>query len=227
MQVSSILFILIFFVLQILYAVETNKISIPTVKMNAVMVNILSQYPDYDIIIHYDNTTIKDIYVFIEEIESFLQAILLLNYDRKNKFGRPVGYKFLNVVFLTNMFRFKQFSNILFNLEFNDIILLLSQETIPKEIEENQNIKTRHFWQQRGFERAGSTFMLDLTTNDLYYECFYCGHLNGILTKISNEEKIPHIRKYKNDFTNFHGQVFKIGYMTYLPFFWCGYVLTH
>nr|XP_015834218.1 PREDICTED: uncharacterized protein LOC107397694 [Tribolium castaneum] len=164
---------------------------------------ILEQFPDYDLILHFDNTTVTSLdSIFTQRV------VKLINYDLKNYeklLNRPKGYKYLNLVLLSNSHEFKTYSSKVYNFQRYDFVVFVTRE-----------IQGDKVWTISGLERAAATLIYTNLDKRLFHCCYYCGNETGVL----KETKIFNLNQLLNNYSNFNGHVFKIAYANYRPFFW-------
>lgn len=178
---------------------------------------ILKQFNNYGIIFHYDNETASEL---ISLFTGFNETVYLVNYDKHNaNLIRPNDFRYVNMVYLSNPMEFVRFSDVDYNLEPTDIIIIFLNTFMD-------NLKQLRRYLKRllkigGLHRAGALFFYDLSTKSLLNSCFYCGNQTESLNLITNNENLPDLTKYVNDFHNFRGHLFHIGYTNFPPFFTC------
>lgn len=189
---------------------STNKFNLTTLndQNDNVIPFIINNYKNYFLIVHYDNDTRDNLDDFIKTLNS--NCKLLLNYDDGDfKLRRPLGYSFVNLVYLNDSNRFERFSKIYFNLEFNDVIIIFDN---------NANNFNKNLI---GLNRAGSLILYNKFIKKLATIKYYFGIENGTLIEIKYDDKLPNMRRYLNKFDDFNGHRFNVGFAIYRPFVWC------
>ncbi|KAF5299420.1 hypothetical protein FQA39_LY11566 [Lamprigera yunnana] len=180
-----------------------GQLTVPFMEADLNVLKVISQFPKHNKILHFDNYTSRYFENFISSIEG---SLLVINYDLKNILARPLGYKFLNVIYLENLAHFQEFSNDFLNILPEDILLFVTTKLDSKWEE--------IFYKLPNVELAEGLFILELTGN-LYNKCFYCKN------KAINRISAKYIHNYINTYEDFHEHQFSIGYISYMPFFWC------
>ncbi|GJQ73289.1 hypothetical protein Trydic_g13661 [Trypoxylus dichotomus] len=189
-------------------------------------VGIIRKYLDYQVIVHYDNLTAGKMEDFFSVEHGDFPLILLFNYDNSAvELKRPTGYKFLNLVYLTNPFDFEEFSSRRFSLKYEDVVLFVVKDFDEKPSAES-NYQLKSVWMQKGLDSSGCVILYNIDKGDFYYVRFYFGRMTGVLNKIrvgknNGNESIPDLLDYVDEFTNFNGHVFYVAYYPYAPFIWC------
>lgn len=169
---------------------------------------VLKQFLDYNLIIHFDNKTAKYLDYIMKTKDPDNQLVYLINYDEEiNKIDkRPDGNKYINIVLLENPFNFQVYSDQPFNFWHYDFVLFL-----VKRFGRRQQI-----WSMKGLPRAAGCFMYNSKVQHLYYCCYYCGNNTAVLKKAP----ILNLRSLLNNYSDFNGHIFRVGYAQYPPFFW-------
>lgn len=186
---------------------------------------ILKQFYNYEVIVHYDNITYEEMDDFYDINSENFPVMLLFNYNTVNfELTRPHGYRFLNLVYLTNPFDFEQFSTL--NIRYVDVVLF-----VVKDLDINPNVQTnyqlKNLWTQNGLNNSGSVILYDIRKDDFYCVRFYFGEMSGLLNKITvtgNDSEVatlPDLPSYINEFVDFNGHIFYVAYYPYAPFIWC------
>lgn len=171
---------------------------------------ITNNYPGYELIVHYDNVTFKEL-----RLDSrYAIPVYLNNFDLAQHFWRPEGYKYIHLVFLDDPLRFERFSREVFNLENRDVVVFILWTV---------SMEGKLVWDQEGIDRAGSVILYDFSGKVFYYVKFFVGPISGVLNKIE-VRKEPFLLNYINDFNDFNGHLFKVGHTEYKPFIWCRFV---
>lgn len=201
--------------------------------------NVISMFTEHDILFHYDNTSRDCVDSIINKIVYRNSSIILMaNYDVSHEadddtsfksinFIRPIGYKFLHVVMLFNYSNFEKYTaSSIQSFEYLDIVLVVK----PFDGTHAYNLTDFDIFIEN-VNRAGTFFLFDVWNFTLYNNCYYCGERAYVWAPIANlanatdEDflfaKIMVTNIYENEFTNFSGHVFAVGYTTYKPFFWC------
>lgn len=188
---------------------------------------IFKQFRRYQLIVHYDNSTMKNIDKVLNQNVLDFTSILLYNYDLNKEtvknFQRPLGYAFFHVVYLQNPFIFEEFTSRLFNVEFVDVILFI-EKGFDKKLIANTNIYLKTAWMQDGVNRCGLVILLDVSKRQFYTVKFYSGEIAGVINNITTSKEqngIPDLAKHVNNFRDFNGHVFYVAYYPYAPFIWC------
>ena len=211
-----------FVIIFLLVALEECTSSLEHLSPSSQAWGVLKQYPEHDFIFHYDNSTFKDLHAFFQHPESTHPVLQLINYDMSSNVKRPVGYKFINIVFLHNPFLFERFSDVDFNLEYTDVVVFVMYNFQPAS---KRVVSDYHFvdvWNQRGLEKCSNVIVYDLKSSRFYYVQFYVGAMAGVLRGV--EEKgggSPNISRYMNEFLDFNGHVFHVAFYPYEPFISC------
>lgn len=169
---------------------------------------ITRNYPGYQLIVHYDNITFKELRFDARNV----MPAYLNNFDLPGNFLRPEGHKYVHLVFLDDPFRFERFSREFFNLEYWDVVVFLMRNVL---------MERNHVWEQEGIDRARSVILYDLSGKAFYYVKFFVGTTSGILNKVERGNEDSFLLRYINDFNDFNGHLFKVGHMEYKPFIWC------
>lgn len=201
---------------------------------NSLISNVIDQFNGHNIIYHYDNSSIHR----IDKIASKIQmnaSFLMINYDlsrgvacnKRKMIRRPIGFKFLHIVLLNNYSRFAEYTRTSrYSFDYLDIIFVLANLNAN-----NETVIGEFDVILYNVHRAGAFFILDVWNFLLYHVCFYCGDnfakwqmladLTDIIPDYYSNVKSLVQNIYENQFNDFNGHVFKIGYAVYEPFFWC------
>lgn len=230
-----------YFALLMISFVKINGFIYENVQLveSSLIANIISQFSEHDIIFHYDNMTKSQVDSIIPKA-NIDGTILLGNYDVKSQSNyqssavvRPIGYKFLHVILLENYSRFNEYTNgSRFSFHYLDIILVITNRTV--DFNETASEGGHFPVYLRNIHRAGAFFILNLYNFVVYNVCFYCSEKFGIWQEVIDLTDLtvdynPSIRNvlmtiYENQFKDFNGHVFPVGYAMYKPYFWCRYV---
>lgn len=193
---------------------------------NKVISSVIEQFYEHNIIYHYDNTSKHKIFE-IGHRTKVNCSILMINYDSSRKqstmISRPNGYKFLHIILLKNYRRINEFTKKSKQSVNNlDIIFVL--------VHLNSANKAKFKGVLYNLHKVGAFFILNVKSFSLYHVCFYCGKkiekwqkLTDLTDNISdyyNNVKSLAQKIYKNQFRDFNGHIFKVGYTTYKPFYW-------
>lgn len=213
------------------FIVEDNK-----ALQDTVAANIVSLFTSHNIIFHFENCTEQKVGSIIYKAD-IGGSILIANYDmpilnQSTVIHRPTGYKFLHVVLLTNYSRFIKYTNSSrFSFHYLDIILIVTNLDVENDGNNTDIMNPEYNIWLRHVQRAGAFFILEMFNFTVYNVCFYCGKKFGIWQKVADLSEITNdyygdVRTlmndiYKNQFKDFNGHVFDLGYTLYQPFFWC------
>jgi hypothetical protein len=174
---------------------DTNKLS----------ASILRQFLDYDLIIHFDNTTVDYLDNTLTARSPDHQAAYLLNYNYKHHTGRPRGFRCINIVLLADPLDFQSYSSRVYNFHQFDFILFVVATT---QMDEN--------WVMPGIHRAPTILIYNTQQDQIFHCCYYCGNKTAKLHKTS----ISNLRSLLNTYSDFNGHVFQVAYTDFPPFFW-------
>lgn len=167
---------------------------------------IFQDFHDYEVLYHYDNKTPID--CFLGET-NHCRVTLLFNYDiNTTNLERPLGRKYLDVIYLTDPKRFEDFSSRNFNIQFVDVVFFVVQK--------NRNYQNRF---GKRLANAGGLFIYEISNKKLFYVKYYYGNQTGVANPTKRGEQLS---KYLNNFHHFNNHEFKIGYIPYKPFISCG-----
>lgn len=206
----------------VLYSIFDNKHSPEVV----IISNVITQFMEYNVILHYDNSSKTNVDSIISGAESEIRnCYLIANHDnwQQSIFDRPTGYKFLHIVFLQDYIKFDTFAKRTNNsLQHADVLFFVTNFGIE------ETSKDFTLWEGNSLNKAGGLFIFDKRNLSLYTVCFYCGLLTKTLQKIdglSMDEdnlnvEIPKLKYYINTFQNFNKHVFYVGYNIYKPLFY-------
>lgn len=164
---------------------------------NTIPLKILQEILNYNIIYHYENETQTN----FEIING--KTTILINYDRRIM-KRPSGFSYFHFIYLKNTTKFNQYANIRGNLNYFDTVFFVTEENLDNLQFININC-------------VGSIFFYNIFNKNLYTTCFYCGKNNTGRIKLINEN--GNFINFINNFTNFYGEKFLIGYGNFPPFF--------
>lgn len=197
-----------------------GKIFIPDDSYKQIAKAILHQFPGYQVMLHYDSITYSKLDKYFMADSNFFQTILLVNYeDTSRVIQRPVGYEYVHLVHLHDPFDFELFSDGMFNLEYCDVVIFIINRFVLR-----HKFKSLHdfkIWNQAGVDRAGSVIIYDHNYFSFHFVKFYVGNLSGVLQDISMTTTVPKLLSYMNDFHDFNGYRFKIGFNQFPPYVWC------
>lgn len=160
------------------------------------------------IIYHLDDST-KHKFVGVGNTESFI-----INYDR---FGidleivRPAGHSYLNLVLLNNTKKFQFFTQTKPNL--------LNVDTVIFAVENIEKVGDVLLF--NSLKNVGSVIVYERANKVFYSLDFYPGiggDKNGTVQLIKNNTDF---NQYFNNFSNFNGCKFCVGFAEYIPFVYC------
>lgn len=167
-------------------------------------------FENYDFIIHFDNDTFQS----INNLIGVKNPKLLCNLDENCNMNRTSATKVVNLVYLANPRRFEYFTKEASNVKFEDVVIFF--------IENYGLIMKYEVWEMSGIDRVGGLFIVDMEMFDYFYVRFLCGSESKKLKKILIRNDVAlNLMDYVNNFTNFNGHTFHIGYVPYRPFLWC------
>lgn len=174
-------------------------------------IKVLEQFADYIVHVHFDNTTIEDVNNFINSKRKSTIA-LLQNYDLDGYFERDDGNKYLHVILMEKPKKFERYSNVTFNLECTDVVMFFVR---------NETEIDDEYWLIDGLDKGGCVLLYDVNRKNFSYVQFYCGELHGILQEVVYNTSTPNLRQYVNNFKDFNGHEFIVGFINNEPFAWC------
>lgn len=180
--------------------------------------NIFNNYYDYELMYHYENVTydLFNKYLITDRVR------VTYNYDNFKRFRRPRGYKYLHVILLSETERFENYSSIYYKVIYDDRLLFI----VNNNDDDDDYLLKSYDWNRSGFENAASLIVYNLKTLTLYHVKYYDGINNGSLRKIDynvNDDGVDdlNLTKYVNDYRNFNGYKFRVGYIDFEPYFRC------
>lgn len=171
---------------------------------------VLRSYKDFNFIYHYEESTTY----LLNNCLITNKPHVILNYDKNtlNNYKRPKGYKYLHVVLFSDFQRFEIFFFNSDNVFYKDRLLFIVNK-IPED----------WYFKGDGFESAGALIVYDYNEDTFYYVNYFSGNNSGLLHKI-NQKKNFDLELYANNYSNFQGYNFKIGYAEFSPYIYCAYV---
>lgn len=181
---------------------NTFDVETSSTKSDCDYFEMLQDFGDHELLYHYDNATPVDCFLHVTK-----RVTLLFNYDSHFDPVRPLGRKYLDVVHLGDPERFQGFTERDFNVEYVDVVFMV--------VRENKSYQRRF---GKRLTNAGGLFLYETVTKQLFYVKYYYGNLTGVAVLINKRESLP---KYVNNFHQFNGHQFKIGYIPYKPFVSC------
>lgn len=165
------------------------------------------QFRNHVKIIHFDNSSIDVIPTIVTN-----HTMILLNYDyiarelRMRKQKVPYIHLIINNVNIlkTQKVSASQVNNI-------DIIFFL--------ILKRHNLEKENLCLRPSMNQAKAVFIHDMPRSKSWYCCYYCGNTFSKQIQIVNPSfEIPRFLDYKNNYSNFNGYEFRVGYTEIVPF---------
>lgn len=186
------------------YKNETIQSTVNKNKFKTDITWILTNFSNYQIIIHTDSPTFD---FTLADISMLNETFIFYKYGKRSSFTRPIGYKFLNIISMEDPYKFKLFSSRRNNLKHEDIVLFLKRTD-----EDNK------FWVQEGMEMAGVVFIYDIKQDLFSYVQYFVGNRSGLSLPVDKSSKLL---DYVNTFKNFNRHRFIVGCSELMPFISC------
>lgn len=190
----------------ILNLIESYEIFLRDIFANNFAINInkflkLIDKNSYNkIIYHVDNVTITSLINYDNRIDL---DIIIYNYDNDRNLTptRVVQSSYLNLVHLQSPQQFAKFTAIDTNIKYLDIIVFLIDNT-------NFN----YLYATKNLQNSGGVFAYNYV-NDTFYRANYFQNNANFITELINYDEIK-----RNDYKNFNGHKFRVGFTLYPPF---------
>jgi hypothetical protein len=179
-------------------------------------INLARKFQQHDLILHVDNTTK---YTANTLLKSNPTITTIFNHDAYDqRIRRPVGLKCTNAVLFSDPFNFSKYLLHNSNIHYSDIIIFVTLPATFNALAKNYSIIPN-------LDKAGKVIICNYSQKiEVYVICFYCGAGNG-LTLVETFRPDTSVIKcehlFPQNFENFYGHTFKVGYIDYYPYVYC------
>lgn len=176
---------------------------------------ILRQFQNYNVAYHYNSSQIKELENLLQVTVNQNQQVYLINYGINQNTSKMLSKmsrnEVLHMVLLEKQFLLWYSIN---NLNHKNVVVIASKTSANKK-------QQTAICETKALHRAKAVFIITLADTRISTCCYYCGkHKVGLRTIPNRNRSVPELKKYFNNFKNFHGYTFKIGYNEYPPFFY-------
>lgn len=169
----------------------------------------LDQFQEHTLVFHYSNTQLNDLEHFLQLVAKENRSLYLINYDEYPEIFKLSGNQLLHIVFLEEPYYLDKYDHY---LDHQNIVMMTS----------NTHMNESHrkiICQAKSLHRARAVFVFGLDDGRFSTCCYYCGKERVSVKIIQGENKpVPELGNFVNNFKDFGGYKFKIGYNIYPPF---------